>query len=128
MKEKRKIFALLLDELVLTGLYFIFKFQLRYFLIFISLLVLKDIFIIIKAWEILNREDLLGTETLINRVGVVVEEIDPYGQIKIGREIWKVESDERIEEGEKVIVISVHGLCLKVKKYRGEDNERKRME
>ena len=128
MKEKRKIFALLLDELVLTGLYFIFKFQLRYFLIFISLLVLKDIFIIIKAWEILNRENLLGTETLINRVGVVVEEIDPYGQIKIGREIWKAESDERIEEGEKVIVASVHGLCLKVKKYRGEDNERKRME
>jgi len=128
MKEKRKIFALLLDELVLTGLYFIFKFQLRYFLIFISLLVLKDIFIIIKAWEILNRENLLGTETLINRVGVVLEEIDPYGQIKIGREIWKVESDERIEEGEKVIVASVHGLCLKVKKYRGEDNERKCME
>ena len=57
-----------------------------------------------------------------------MEEIDPYGQIKIGREIWKAESDERIEEGEKVIVASVHGLCLKVKKYRGEDNERKRME
>lgn len=124
MEERMKLFALLLDEIGLTAIYIITRFSFKYFLILISILVVKDIFIVIKVWDILDKKSLLGIENLINRVGLVVEEINPMGQIKIGNEIWRAEGDEFIGEGEKVIIRSMEGLCLKVEKYRDEYNER----
>lgn len=124
MKEKLMLFALLLDEIGLTTIYIITRFSFKYFLILISILIIKDIFIVIKVWDILDKKSLLGIENLINRVGLVVEEINPMGQIKIGNEIWRAEGDEFIGEGEKVIIRSMEGLRLKVEKYRDEYNER----
>ncbi|MCK4432575.1 MAG: NfeD family protein [Methanomicrobia archaeon] len=127
MKEKLMLFALLLDEIGLTAIYIITRFSFRYFLILISILIIKDIFIVTKVWHILDKKSLLGMESLINRVGLVVEDINPTGQIKIGTEFWKAESDECIRKEEKVIVKSIEGLFLKVEKYRGERNERECM-
>jgi membrane-bound ClpP family serine protease len=127
MKEKLMLFALLLDEIGLTAIYIITRFPFRYFLILISILIIKDIFIVTKVWHILDKKSLLGMESLINRVGLVVEDINPTGQIKIGTEFWKAESDEFIRKEEKVIVKSIEGLFLKVEKYRGERNERECM-
>jgi membrane-bound serine protease (ClpP class) len=57
-----------------------------------------------------------GTDGLIGETGVVEELIDKEGLIFVHGEYWKAVSDDRIDEGEKVKVVDVHGLVLKVVK------------
>ncbi len=123
MSERWKLLALLLDEVVLVLLYLVLRFPFEYFVVFISIVVAKDIFVILKAWNIFEQQSLLGMESLISCVGEVVSDIDPSGQVKIGNEIWLAESDEFIPEGEKAIVRDTEGLVLKVEKYTGDENE-----
>lgn len=57
-----------------------------------------------------------GAEGLIDKSGVAITSIDAQGTIKIGAEYWKAVSDEKIKKGDKVRVIQVNGLELKVVK------------
>ena len=57
-----------------------------------------------------------GSEGLIGETGKVSEAIDPEGRVFVHGEYWNAAADERIEPGEKVEVISMEGLVLKVKK------------
>lgn len=123
MSERWKLFGLLLDEIGLVLLYLILRFPFRYFIVIISIIVVKDIVVIHKAWDIVEQQSLLGMESLISRVGEVVSDIDPSGQVKIKNEIWQAESDEPIPEGERVIVRGTEGLVLKVETYTGDENE-----
>lgn len=57
-----------------------------------------------------------GSEGLIGEDGVVETDILPEGKIFVHGEYWEAFSDERIRKGEKVIVVSVEGMRLKVKR------------
>ena len=57
-----------------------------------------------------------GADGLIDKIGVAATSISTDGTIKLGAEIWKAVSDEKIKKGERVRVIEVNGLELKVKK------------
>ena len=57
-----------------------------------------------------------GMEGLLGEVGVVKEGIDPQGLVFVHGEYWRAEADERLEEGEKVLVDGIEGLTLRVKK------------
>jgi membrane-bound serine protease (ClpP class) len=57
-----------------------------------------------------------GMEGLIGEVGVVSTPISPEGKVSIHGEFWNAFSDQRIEKGDKVQVITVTNLKLKVKK------------
>lgn len=57
-----------------------------------------------------------GSEGMIEKIGIATSTIAPYGTIKIGAEIWKAVSDEKIKKGERIQVVEVHGLEVKVKK------------
>ncbi|MEA1993173.1 MAG: NfeD family protein [Euryarchaeota archaeon] len=122
MAERWKLLVLLIDEMVLIAVYFIIRFPIVYFIILLSVMMVKDAIVIHKAWEIMGRRNLLGMENLINREGIVIKKINPIGQIKIGNEIWGAESDALIEEGEKVTVIGFEGLSVEVEKYKGDCN------
>ena len=123
MAERRNLLPLLLDEVVLVLVYFVTRFRLEYFVVLLTAVILKDIIVVHKAWEVMNTPHVLGIENLIKRIGVVVGEIDPAGQIKVGSEIWKAESSTRIEVGARVIVWGNEGLSLKVRRYEGEYDE-----
>ncbi|MFH1488640.1 MAG: nodulation protein NfeD [Pseudomonadota bacterium] len=57
-----------------------------------------------------------GMEGLIGTRGLVRERIAPEGLIFIHGELWRAESGEEINEGEKVEVTGVEGLVLTVKR------------
>ena len=57
-----------------------------------------------------------GREGLLGEVGLVRELIDPEGLVFVHGEYWQALGDEMLEPGEKVEVVGIQGLVLKVKK------------
>jgi membrane-bound serine protease (ClpP class) len=57
-----------------------------------------------------------GMEGLIGEIGIATTSIAPEGKVSIHGEFWNAISDQNIERGEKVQVIGVISLKLKVKK------------
>ena len=57
-----------------------------------------------------------GMEGLVGEIGVAFTSIAPEGKVAIHGEIWDVVSDQNIGSGEKVQVVGVTNLKLKVKK------------
>lgn len=65
-----------------------------------------------------------NVDALIGKVGLVTKVIDPDlgGQIQVEGEVWVAHADERIDEDEKVTVVSVSGTKLHVEhKEQGEE-------
>ena len=57
-----------------------------------------------------------GMEGLIGEIGTASTPIAPEGKVSIHGEFWDVISDQNIERGEKVQVVGVMNLKLKIKK------------
>lgn len=62
------------------------------------------------------RKTKTGIEGLIGEKGEAITDINPEGKILIQGEIWNAYSKEPIKKGEKVKVVKVEGLTLKVEK------------
>jgi len=62
-----------------------------------------------------------GSEGLLGEVGLVKERIDPEGLVFVHGEYWHAESKEKLDPGEKIEVVGVHGLILRVKKAISQD-------
>jgi membrane-bound serine protease (ClpP class) len=60
-----------------------------------------------------------GQDALIGMTGEVRQEINPEGKVFVCGELWNAQAEERIETGEKVKVLEIQGLKLKVKKIGG---------
>ena len=58
----------------------------------------------------------LGIEGLIGQIGVAKEKLSPRGIAFVHGETWRAESDEEIEPGEKVQVVGIDRMVLKVKR------------
>jgi membrane-bound serine protease (ClpP class) len=74
------------------------------------------IFAVTKAIRARLTKPTTGMEGLIGEIGKASTPIAPEGKISVHGEFWNVVSDEKIEAGEKVQVIGVMNLKLKVKK------------
>jgi membrane-bound serine protease (ClpP class) len=57
-----------------------------------------------------------GSEGLVGEKGVAQTKISPEGNVTIHGEIWKAIGDQVIKKGDRVRVVSVDGLTLKVEK------------
>jgi membrane-bound serine protease (ClpP class) len=60
-----------------------------------------------------------GQESLVGRVGVVREALDPRGTVQLGGELWTaelVDSEPALNRGSRVKVVEIKGLTIKVKK------------
>ena len=79
--------------------------------------VLFFVFAIGMALKIQRKRPATGAEGMIGEIGIVTEKINPEGRVKIHCEIWKAYSDETINKGQKVKVISCddRDLIIKVK-------------
>jgi membrane-bound serine protease (ClpP class) len=82
------------------------------------------IFLVAKAVQAQRRQPLTGTEGLVGMVGPVRADLtvtgtDPEfteGTVLVNGEIWRAISNEEIGSGEQVVVKSVDGFTLRVKK------------
>lgn len=59
-----------------------------------------------------------GIEAMINKEGLVTEEIKPLegGRVRVGGEEWKAQADERICENTVIVVERVEGVTLTVRR------------
>jgi membrane-bound serine protease (ClpP class) len=78
------------------------------------------VFALSMAFRAMRRKPTTGKRGLLGKAGKVREKIMGEGTVFIEGEIWKAESDEVIEPGEKVVVIGTRGLTLKVKRIKDE--------
>jgi membrane-bound serine protease (ClpP class) len=74
------------------------------------------IFAVSKAINARLTKPTTGMEGLIGEVGIVSTPVSPEGKVSIHGEFWNATSDQTIEKGEKVQVVGVDNLKLKVKK------------
>ena len=66
-----------------------------------------------------SRPLILGKQTLVGAVGQAMGNIDPRGQVQLKSELWSAEiaeGSEPIQSGDKVVVVNLDGLRLKVRK------------
>ncbi len=73
-------------------------------------------FAVTKAIKARLQKPTTGMEGLIGEIGIAVTEIAPEGKVSVHGEYWNAFSEEKIEKGQKVEVISVKNLKLQVKR------------
>ena len=66
------------------------------------------------AFRTHHRKVTTGNEGIVGESGIAQSKISLEGNIKVHGEIWKATSDTLIKKGEKVRIVSVEGLVLKV--------------
>ncbi len=69
--------------------------------------------LVVKAWK---RKPVTGVEGLVGLEGVAHTDIFDDGMALMHGEYWRAYSDEPVKKGEKVIVESVSGLRIKVRR------------
>ncbi len=74
------------------------------------------IFAVTKAIKARLTKPTTGKEGIIGETGTVVVSLAPEGKVAIHGEYWNARADQPVEKGEKVQVIGVTNLILKVKK------------
>ena len=57
-----------------------------------------------------------GIETIVGQSGRVLTNREGLDQVRVGAEIWTVESEDELTEGDTVTVVAVHGMSLRVSK------------
>ena len=89
-----------------------------------TILLVGGFFIVVStlAFRAYRAKPRLGMEGLMGEVGVAREGIDPQGLIFVHGELWNATSDDKIEPGEKVEVVSAKGLLLEVRRAPGSES------
>lgn len=68
--------------------------------------------------KIHTKKERTNADSVIGKTAVVTEEINPAlgkGQVSVSGKVWSAKSDEKIEKGETVDVLSIEGVKLVVK-------------
>ena len=80
----------------------------------LSLIITKPLVKKFKKFEITPT----NSDRVIGKIGEVTKKISPnkYGEVKVFDSVWTAKSEDSIEEGEKVKVLSIEGVKLIVMK------------
>ncbi len=86
--------------------------------VLITVLVTALFFVLVvaKAVKAHRRKPVSGTEGLVGEAGWADSDLTPEGKVFVRGEYWDARSDERITKGEKVVVATVEGMRLKVRR------------
>ena len=105
------VFALLVDIITRNTMLEIIVFTVSSFLL---LLLTKPLIKKIKVKKI----EATNLDMVINKVGIVTEDIlnDKIGEVKVLGKKWSAYSDSEIKKQEKVKILSIDGVKLKVEK------------
>ena len=82
----------------------------------LGLTIVFSIGIIVFATQTRNLKKQGGAEGMLGETGIVKENLNPHGRVLVHGELWDAECEGEIMEGEHVIVESVEGLKVRVKK------------
>ena len=82
----------------------------------LGLAVIFSIGILIFATRTRNLKKQGGADGMLGEIGIVKDTLNPNGRVLVHGELWEAESEGKIMEGEHVIVESVAGLKVRVKK------------
>jgi membrane-bound serine protease (ClpP class) len=63
----------------------------------------------------LGRPQFSGREALVGEMAIAESDIRPQGRVRVRGELWKAESDEPIERGQKVEVVGIDDLVVRVR-------------
>ena len=119
-----KLVFLLLDEIAVIALVFIILWWLGIkpplgviIAVALILLAVMSVFYVI-IWRLLKRKPITGKEEMIGLEGKVISPLTQDGIIQVRGELWKATSIDAsgIAKEEKVVVVSVEGLKLVVKR------------
>lgn len=69
-----------------------------------------------KAVQAHRRKPVTGREGLVGETGTAESDLAPEGKVFVRGEYWDAVGDERIAQGEKVVVAAVEGMRLRVRK------------
>mgnify|MGYP001811725954 CR=1 FL=1 len=78
------------------------------------------LFVIGAAIKARERPVVSGEEEMLQAIGEVLDDFDREGRIRIHGEIWRAETGEPLRRGDRVRVIGVDGLVLKVQLLKQE--------
>ena len=79
------------------------------------------LFLVHRVLAAQRQQVTTGTQGLVGQIGVASTAIDPEGHVFVHGELWNASSASPIQPGEKVRVVSVTGLQIRVEKaYEGE--------
>ncbi|MDY0042072.1 MAG: NfeD family protein [Desulforhabdus sp.] len=83
-----------------------------------TVLTVSAFFVVVAslAFRAQLRKPQTGMEALEGEVAIVQKDLSPEGKVFVAGELWNAEADEPIAAGEKVRVVSVENLKLKVKR------------
>jgi membrane-bound serine protease (ClpP class) len=73
-------------------------------------------FLIVAVGRMANRAQVAGVEELIGMVGVASTRLDPSGTVFVHGEYWSADAAEPIEANERVELLAVDGLRLRVRR------------
>jgi len=99
---------------------FSYVFKISFQVIFPAVLITAAFFIfgMVLVARSQKKKFITGKEGLIGLIGICTFEINPEGKVFLHGELWNGVSDEPIKPKEKVRVIDVEGLTLKVEKLK----------
>jgi membrane-bound serine protease (ClpP class) len=82
-----------------------------------TILLISGFFIVVAGLVVktFRSKARTGAEGLVGEIGLVKKSISPNGKVLVHGELWNAVSDVPIHEGEKVEVVSLEDLILKVK-------------
>ncbi len=83
-----------------------------------TILLVGGFFVVVAtlAFRAYSRKPKGGADGIIGEVGVVKAPLNPEGTVFVHGEYWRAVSSEKIEPDERVEVIGIDGLVLKVKR------------
>jgi membrane-bound serine protease (ClpP class) len=74
-----------------------------------------------NALRIRRMAPLVGVETLVGKAGVARSDLDPSGFVYVNGEYWSAESEDgSVRAGDRVIIMAIKGLKVKVRKQKSE--------
>jgi membrane-bound serine protease (ClpP class) len=88
----------------------------------VALIALTMTFLLMLVISLHRKKPVTGLQGLLQEIGVAQTDIDPAGQVFVHGEIWEAVSPFRISKGEKVKILSVDGLTLRVEKFAEQRN------
>ena len=98
--------------------------RLSWSVIIVTVLMTTIFFLVViaKVVQAHREKTITGVEAMPGEQGVADTDIMPEGKVMLRGEYWNAESSEPIMKGEKVQVVEVNGLHLKVQKVPGGRN------
>lgn len=83
-----------------------------------SAVVIVSVCVYYLAFKAMRQPVVTGVESMLHAIGKVVERRDYDFQVSVNGETWSARADEDLAIGDKVEIVSIDGLTLKVRHAR----------